>query len=84
MDFSEAPTLENVPLGIHFFKASDFLQPYISFNSNFNIDLQKDLKEKETVPEENYACYGSVIYEVKLGVNYLTIPVHCDLLDIVE
>lgn len=80
MTDSGALTLEDVPLGIHTFEASDYQQAGISFDRNIDSDLQEDLKEKI----EGFACYGSVIYEVKLGINYVTIPVNCDFLIAVE
>lgn len=68
-------TLEDVPVGIHTFVASDYLQAGISFSRNIEIDLQEDLKDKAN----GMVCYGSVIFKVKLGVNYVTIPVNCNL-----
>lgn len=66
--------LEDVPLGIHTFTASDQLAAGILFSHNIDIDSQENLKEKI------FVCNGSVIFEVKLGVNSVTIPVYCDML----
>lgn len=68
--------LEDVPLGIHVFKASDQLAADISFSHNIDIDSQEDLKEKIF----EFVCHGSVIFEVNLGVNSVTIPVYCGML----
>lgn len=75
MTSSGVLTLEDVPLGIHTFEASDHLQAGISFSRNIDIDLQEDLKDKAN----GMVCNGSVIFKVKLGVNYVTIPVNCNL-----
>jgi len=80
MTSSGALTLMDVPLGIHTFEARDYLLAAISFKRNIDIDLQEDLKEKI----EGFTCYGSMIYEVKLDVNYVIIPVSCDLLITLE
>lgn len=80
MTDSGALTLEDVPLGIHTFDASDYLQAGISFIRNIDIDSQEDLKDKA----KDMVCSGYVIYEVKLGINYVTIPVNCDLLITIE
>lgn len=75
MTSSGVLTLEDVPLGIHTFEASDYLKAGISFSRNIDIDLQEDLKDKAN----GMVCNGSVIFKVKLGVNYVTIPVNCNL-----
>jgi hypothetical protein len=80
MTDSGALTLEDVPLGIHTFDASDYLQAGISFIRNIDIDSQEDSKDKA----KDMVCSGYVIYEVKLGINYVTIPVNCDLLITIE
>lgn len=71
---SGALTLEDVFLGIHTFKAYNYLIIGDSFNLN-NSDTQKELKLSL-----DGSCSGSVIYEVELGVNYVTIPVYCGLI----
>ena len=80
MTSSGALTLEDVPIGIHTFEVSDYLKAGISFSRNIDIDLQEDLKDKLN----GMVCYGSVIFEVILGVNYVTIPVSCNFILVVE
>lgn len=76
MTSSGALTLEDVFLGIHTFKAYNYLIKGDSVNLN-NSDTQKEVK----LPVNGYSnCSGSIIYEVKLGVNYVTIPVYCGLI----
>lgn len=63
-------------LGIHTFKAYNYLINDDSVSLN-NSDTQKEIK----LPVNGYtSCSGSIIYEVKLGVNYVTIPVYCGLI----
>ena len=73
MTSSGALTLEDVFLGIHTFKAYNYLIKGDLVNLN-NSDTQKKVK----LPVNGYSnCSGSIIYEVKPGVNYVTIPVYC-------
>ena len=63
-------------LGIHTFKAYNYLINDDSVSLN-NSDTQKEIK----LPVNGYtSCSGSIIYEVKLGVNYVTIPVYRGLI----
>jgi hypothetical protein len=76
MTSSGALTLEDVFLGMHTFKASNYLINGDSVNLNNN-DTQKEVK----LAVNGYTnCSGSIIYEVKPGVNYVTIPVYCGLI----
>lgn len=76
MTSSGALTLEDVFLGIHTFKAYNYLINGDSLNLN-NSDTQKEVK----LAENGYTyCSGSIIYEVNPGVNYVTIPVYCGLI----
>jgi len=77
---SGALTLEDVPLGIYTFEASNNLMAGISFDRNSTIDLQDDLLEKLN----GFTCYGSIVYEVKPEVNYVEIPVSCGYLVEIE
>ena len=77
---SGALTLEDVPLGIYTFEASNNLMAGISFDRNSSIDLQEDSPEKLN----GFTCYGSIVYEVKPEVNYVEIPVSCGYLVEIE
>jgi len=77
---SGALTLEDVPLGIYTFEASNNLMAGISFDRNSTIDLQEDSPEKLN----GFTCYGSIVYEVKPEVNYVEIPVSCGYLVEIE
>ena len=81
MTDSGALTLEDVPLGIYTFDASDYVLNGDSFNLCNDGDTRKEVKFP--VNGYNY-CYGSVIYEVKLGINYVIISVSCHSSIIIE
>jgi hypothetical protein len=67
-------TLGAVPVGVHTFMARNHLLGEDSVNLKYQDNLQKELAEKITIP---LTCYGSTIYEVIAGINYVTIPVFC-------
>jgi hypothetical protein len=77
---SGALTLEDVPLGIYTFEASNNLMAGIPFDRNSSIDLQEDSPEKLN----GFTCYGSIVYEVKPEVNYVEIPVSCGYWEAME
>jgi len=66
-------TLENIPVGIHTFKAYSYLLAEDSITLKENEGLTKDSKIK-VIP---YNCVGSIISEITVGVNYVDIPVFC-------
>ena len=66
-------TLENIPVGIHTFKAYNYLLAEDSITLKENEGLTKDSKIK-VIP---YNCVGSIISEITVGVNYVDIPVFC-------
>jgi len=67
-------TLEDVSTEIHTFEASNYMMVDISSDRNRvrGIDLEEDLTGKNA-----FICNGSIVYEVKPGINYITIPVTC-------
>lgn len=67
-------TLENIPVGIHTFKASNFSLAADSIILTENEELAKDSKIK-VIP---YNCVGSISSEITVGVNYVDIPVFCN------
>jgi hypothetical protein len=66
-------TLENIPVGIHTFKAYNYLLAADSITLKENEGLTKDSKIT-VIP---YNCVGSIISEITVGVNYVDIPVFC-------
>jgi len=70
MTASEALTIEEVPLGMHIFRATD-QAPMMVFSRS---RLENDLYEKNGL-----ICSGAIGYEVKKGINYIKIPVSCSL-----
>ena len=66
-------TLENIPVGIHTFKASNYSLAADSIILKENEGLTKDSKIK-VIP---YNCVGSMTSEITVGVNYVDIPVSC-------
>jgi len=66
-------TLENIPVGIHTFKAYNYLLAEDSITLKENEGLTKDSKIK-VIP---YNCVGSITSEITVGVNYVDIPVFC-------
>ena len=68
-------TIPDVPIGVHSFKADNYLIAGDSFELCDNGDTGKEVK----LPVNGYShSSGVVTYEVNLGVNYVTIPVHWD------
>ena len=65
-------TLENIPVGIHTFKASNYMLAEDSVNLKENEELAKD--SKINIP---FNCLGSITSEITVGVNYVDIPVFC-------
>ena len=80
MTSSGALTITDVAFGEHTFEARDYLIAGISLKNSIDAKKQKELR----LPESQLACYGSITCKVNLSVNYVTIPVHCDLLIAVE
>jgi len=67
-------TIPDVPIGVHSFKADNYLIAGDSFDLCDNEDTGEEVK----FPVNGYThCSGVVTYEVNLGVNYITIPVDC-------
>ncbi|MDD4364018.1 MAG: hypothetical protein PHD33_07445 [Atribacterota bacterium] len=66
----EALTIEEVPLGMHVFRATD--QPPMMISSRSG--MEKDLSEKISL-----ICSGMLGHQVKEGINYVKIPVSCNL-----
>ena len=66
-------TLENIPVGIHTFKASNYSLAADSIILKENEGLAKDSKIK-LIP---YNCVGSITSEITVGVNYVDISVFC-------
>ena len=74
-------TIPDVPIGVHSFKAYNYLIAGDSVDLCDNGDTGKEVKLRMN----GYShCSGTVTYEVKLGVNYVTIPVYCGLIIIME
>ena len=69
-------TLENIPVGIHTFKAYNYLLAEDSITLKENEGLAKDSKIK-VIP---YNCFGSITSEITVGVNYVDIPVFCNII----
>jgi len=69
-------TLENIPVGIHTFKASNYSLAADSIILKENEGLAKDSKIK-VIP---YNCVGSITSEISVGVNYVDIPVFCNFI----
>ena len=65
-------TLENIPVGIYTFKASNYMLAEDSVNLKENEELAKD--SKINIP---FNCLGSITSEITVGVNYVDIPVYC-------
>ena len=75
---SEALTIEEIPLGMHIFRATD-QAPMMIFSRS---GLENDLSEKISL-----ICSGMIGHQVKEGINYVKIPVSCSfavIIDIVE
>lgn len=71
----EPLTLENIPIGLHTFKASTYSLVADSMNLSSNKYSPGDDKiEIEILPDN---CYGSTSSYVYIGVNYVTISVFC-------
>jgi hypothetical protein len=70
MTSSEALTIEEVPLGMHIFRATD-QAPMMIFSRS---GLENDLSEKISL-----ICSGMIAHNVKEGINYVKIPVSCNL-----
>lgn len=77
MTGSGALTLEEISTGIHTFEASDYMMVGISADRRSSTNLEEDLAGKLN----GFTCYGSIIYEVKPEVNYVTIPVTCHFIN---
>ena len=74
MIFNLVPlTLENVPIGIHTFKASNFAQAMESSNLEKNGTVEK----KSKIEIFTLFCSGMITSEISAGVNYVNIPVFC-------
>ncbi len=69
-------TLENIPVGPHTFKASNYLLAADSIILKEDEGLAKDSKIK-LIP---YNCVGSITSEITVGVNYVDISVFCNLI----
>jgi hypothetical protein len=70
MTSSEALTIEDIPLGMHIFRATD-QSPMMIFSRS---GLENDLYEKNSL-----ICSGMIGHKVKEGINYVKIPVSCNL-----
>jgi len=74
-------TIPDVPIGIYSFEAYNYLIAGDSVDLCDNGDTGKEVK----LPVNGYShCSGTVTYEVKIGVNYVTIPVYCGLIITME
>jgi len=74
MMFNLVPlTLENIPIGIHTFKASNFA---LSIESSM-LDKKPDIEKKEKMESFTLFCSGMIFQEISSGVNYVEIPVNC-------
>lgn len=69
---SGALTLEDIATGIHTFEASNTMMVGISSERQSSLDSIGGLTGKNA-----YICDGSMVYEVKPGINYVKIPVTC-------
>ena len=65
-------TLEDIATGIHTFEASNIMMVGISSERQSSLNSIGALTGKNA-----YICDGSMVYEVKTGINYVTIPVTC-------
>ena len=71
----EPLTLENIPIGLHTFKASTYSLVADSMNLSSNkYSPEGDKIVIEILPDN---CYGSTSSYVYIGVNYVTISVFC-------
>jgi len=66
-------TLENITVGIHTFKAANYMLAEDSVNLKENEELAKDSKIK-VIP---YNCLGTSTVKISAGINYVNIPVFC-------
>jgi len=74
-------TIPDVPIGVHSFKAYN----YIIAGDSVDLCDNGDTGEEVKLPENGYShCSGMVTYEVNLGVNHVTIPVDCYPIMIIE